>query len=57
MLQTWKLFTINVTSRNHPPLIMKKTMKAWLNRMPIGEDSLPVPGFRVEPRLARAGCR
>ena len=27
-------------------------MKAWLNRMPIGEDSLPVPGFRVEPRLA-----
>ena len=27
-------------------------MKAWLNRMPSGEESLPVAGLIVAPRLA-----
>ncbi|MNT59707.1 hypothetical protein D3C72_1972400 [compost metagenome] len=52
MLHTWKLVTSMVIIRKNPPLVRKKTMNAWLNKIPIGEDSLPVPGFSVAPRLA-----
>ena len=47
-----KLSYSTPSSRVKPPVIRKKTMKAWLNRMPSGEESLPVSGLSVDAMLA-----
>ncbi|CFP57848.1 Uncharacterised protein [Bordetella pertussis] len=36
----------------NPPAVRKNTMNPRLKRMPMGDESLPVAGLRIAPRLA-----